>query len=97
MSSRTSDARTYKIEIGKAKLTIIDTPGFGDTRGLGQDQLHYNRIKEAVMEEGGINCVCIVQNSTENRMNAHISYSYSSLLSILPKTIANQIIIVYTM
>jgi len=60
MSSKTSDARFYKITIGHANLIIIDTPGFGDTRGLDQDQLHYTRIKEAVMEQGGINCVCIV-------------------------------------
>ena len=38
--SKTSDVRFYKFKIGKVNLTIIDTPGFGDTRGMKQDELH---------------------------------------------------------
>ena len=33
MASKTSDAMEYKIQIGHANITIIDTPGFGDSRG----------------------------------------------------------------
>ena len=50
MMSKTSDCRFYKIKIGNANLTIIDTPGFGDTRGMDQDEKHYTQIKEAVIE-----------------------------------------------
>ena len=60
MSSKTSDAKTYNIRIGNANLTIIDTPGFGDTKGLLTDDINFKRIKAAVLEEGGINCICIV-------------------------------------
>jgi septin family protein len=60
MSSKTSDARTYTIKIGYVTLTIIDTPGFGDTRGTQTDDANFKRIKEAVLEEGGINCICVV-------------------------------------
>ena len=33
MSSKTSGATRYVFKIGHVKLTIIDTPGFGDSRG----------------------------------------------------------------
>lgn len=89
MSSKTSDARTYYLSIGHVNLTIIDTPGFGDTRGLKAEAEHHKRIKEAVIEEGGINCVCVVQNARAPRMDTQLTYSYSQLLDILPKTIAN--------
>jgi len=60
MSSKTSDARTYTIRIGYVNLTIIDTPGFGDSRGVQADDDNFKRIKEVVLEEGGINCICVV-------------------------------------
>ena len=33
MASKTGEATEYYIKIGKANLIIVDTPGFGDTRG----------------------------------------------------------------
>jgi len=34
MASKTSGCEKYQVKIGKAKVTIIDTPGFGDSRGV---------------------------------------------------------------
>jgi len=34
MASKTSDAVKYIFEIGHATFTIIDTTGFGDTKGV---------------------------------------------------------------
>jgi septin family protein len=34
MASKTSGCARYEVKIGKAKVTIIDTPGFGDSRGV---------------------------------------------------------------
>ena len=60
MASKTSDALKYEIQIGHGKFTVIDTPGFGDSRGMSVDALNFEKIKSAVMMEGGINCICVV-------------------------------------
>ncbi len=51
------------------KLTIIDTPGFGDSRGLEVDSQNFEMIKQTILEEGGINCVCVIQNGREARIS----------------------------
>jgi len=60
MDSKTRDAGKYVIKIGYATFTIIDTPGFGDTGGMIVDQEHFDKIKSTVLDEGGINCICVV-------------------------------------
>lgn len=88
MVSKTSEAVKYEVNIGHAKLTIIDTPGFGDSRGLEVDSQNFDKIKQIILEEGGINCVCVIQNGRESRISTQLKYSYSSLTSILPKAIS---------
>lgn len=44
MASKTSDAARYEIKIGQGKFTFIDTPGFGDSRGLDTDAVHFKKI-----------------------------------------------------
>jgi GTP-binding protein EngB required for normal cell division len=51
---------TYSIRIGHANFTIIDTPGFGDTRGPKQDEVNFEKIKKSVLDAKGINCICVV-------------------------------------
>lgn len=60
MASKTSEVTKYEVRIGNANLTIIDTPGLGDSRGTLQDEENFKKIKEVVLEEGGINCVFVV-------------------------------------
>jgi hypothetical protein len=44
MASKTSDAKRYAIKIGHVNLTVIDTPGFGDTRGPNVDKENFEKI-----------------------------------------------------
>lgn len=37
MASKTSDAKSYIVTSGSISLTIIDTPGFGDSRRMDED------------------------------------------------------------
>ena len=69
MASKTSDVRKYEVKVGHALFTIIDTPGFGDSRGMDVDAEHFEKIKKTVLDEGGINCVCVIQNGREARIS----------------------------
>jgi hypothetical protein len=69
MASKTSDAARYTFKIGYAEITVIDTPGFGDSRGMDVDAEHFEKIKKTVLDEGGINCVCVIQNGREARIS----------------------------
>ena len=39
-ASKTSGVAKYELKIGHANITIIDTPGFGDSRGVDIDTDH---------------------------------------------------------
>ena len=38
MESKTSGAKLYNVELGELKVGLIDTPGFGDSRGMKEDK-----------------------------------------------------------
>ena len=88
MASKTNDVVKYVIEIGHATFTIIDTTGFGDNRGLETDKINVLKIKQAVISEGSINCICVIQNGREARIATQLNYVFSSLTKILPKAIS---------
>ena len=96
MQSKTSDALKYTVSLGDTNLEIIDTPGFGDSRGLKEDKKHVTRIIDALKKEDYVNCVCLIINGRFSRMSATLSYVPSEITSILPKTILNNIIVVFT-
>ncbi|XP_011408678.1 PREDICTED: uncharacterized protein LOC105315658 [Amphimedon queenslandica] len=96
MQSKTSDALKYTVSLGDTNLEIIDTPGFGDSRGIKEDKNHVKRIIDALKKEDYVNCVCLIINGRSSRMSATLSYVLSEITSILPKTILNNIIVVFT-
>ena len=96
MASKTSEAKFYRAELCSMKITIIDTPGFGDSRGLEQDKVNVRKIIEALKGEDYINCVCLVINGRQARMSASLKYVLSEISTILPRQIFNNIVVVFT-
>ena len=43
MESKANDAKLYNVEFHDLKIGIIDTPGFGDSRGMEEDRRHGRR------------------------------------------------------
>ncbi|XP_062379617.1 uncharacterized protein si:ch73-170d6.2 [Sardina pilchardus] len=80
-------------------LTIIDTPGFGDTRGIKQDKEITEKIRNFFSLQGGIDsidAVCFVVQSALARLTHTQKYIFDAILSIFGKDIANSIIVLVT-
>ena len=80
-------------------LTVIDTPGFGDTEGLERDKRITAQIKEFFCSENGIDqlhAVCFVVQSSLARLTPTQSYIFNSMLSIFGKDIAKNIFLMTT-
>ena len=82
-------------------LTIIDTPGFGDTSGLKRDNMITEQIKE-FFSVGGRNGIShldgvgFVTQSALARLTPTQQYIFDSILSIFGKDVAKNIFIMVT-
>ncbi|KAK2917146.1 hypothetical protein Q8A67_001520 [Cirrhinus molitorella] len=102
--SQTSEITAYQINHMNGfripySLTIVDTPGFGDTRGISQDQKITKQIQELFSAPGGIDCinaVCFVVQASLARLTHTQRYIFDSILSIFGKDIAQNIIVLVT-
>ena len=97
MASKTNSATMYSINIGgNWPIGVIDTPGFGDSRGIDQDKENVGKIIETLKTVEYINCVCLVINGRAARMSGSLKYVLAEVTSILPKTVLNNVIVVFT-
>ena len=94
--SKTDGATLYTVEYNTMNIGIIDTPGFGDSRGLDVDKQHVIKIIDALKTETYINCVCLIINSRNSRMSATLRYVLSEITAILPREVLDNVIIIFT-
>ncbi|KAL1250965.1 hypothetical protein QQF64_018761 [Cirrhinus molitorella] len=102
--SQTSEITAYQINHMDGfrvpySLTIVDTPGFGDTRGISHDQKITAQINEFFSAHGGIDCidaVCFVVQASLARLTHAQKYIFDSILSIFGKDIAENILVLVT-
>lgn len=78
------------------QLTIIDTPGFGDTRGLQRDQEIVEQIRQLFVEKTsrGVSCidaVCFLAKAPDARLTATQIYIFQSVMSLFGKDIEKNI------
>jgi len=91
----------YKMESSPLPytLTIIDTPGFGDTEGLKRDRFITNQIKEFFSIPHGIDHldgIGFVTQSSLARLTPTQKYIFDSILSIFGKDVASNIFMMIT-
>ena len=96
MVSKTKSATLYNVELGDLKIGIIDTPGFGDSRGMAKDQEHSACIVNALKDEEYINCICLIINGRMTRISATLKYVLNEITAILPNTVLENVIVVFT-
>ncbi|XP_028853005.1 uncharacterized protein LOC114800082 isoform X1 [Denticeps clupeoides] len=102
--SQTSEVTAYQLHHQEGfqvpySVTIIDTPGFGDTRGIRKDREIIEKIREFFSNPNGlltIDAVCFVVQSALARLTQTQKYVFDSILSIFGKDIANNIIVMIT-
>lgn len=77
-------------------LNIIDTPGFGDTRGIERDQVTIDQIRHLFSETGAkgvlyIDAVCFIVKAPDARLSVSQQYIFSSIMSLFGKDIESNI------
>ncbi|XP_067462958.1 uncharacterized protein [Thunnus thynnus] len=102
--SQTSEVTVYKINHQEGfkipfSLTIVDTPGFGDARGIERDreiteQLH--NLFSATLGVSEIDAVCFVAQAGLARLTLSQKYVFDSVLSIFGKDVAENIRVLVT-
>ncbi|KAG7330581.1 hypothetical protein KOW79_006803 [Hemibagrus wyckioides] len=80
-------------------LTIIDTPGYGDTRGTKYDKQIADNLSKLFRNDTGvkeIDAVCLVVKASENRLTDRQHYIFDAVFSLFGKDIENNIVIFVT-
>ena len=98
LHSRTNAAEVYKFNsVNGVQVTVLDTPGLTDTRGLEKDNEHKQSIVDAIRDSvPEITALIIVANGANPRLNVATDYAITTLASIFPGTLANNIGLLFT-
>ncbi|XP_005744884.1 uncharacterized protein LOC102206412 [Pundamilia nyererei] len=102
--SQTSDVIVYEIfgfedETLPYSLTIIDTPGYGNTKGTEHDDIISERLLDLFQSEDGVHevhAVGLVMKATDNRMSDRPIYVFDSVMSLLEKDLEKNIVALIT-
>ncbi|XP_068191547.1 uncharacterized protein [Antennarius striatus] len=102
--SQTSDVIVYQIFGFEGltlpySLTIIDTPGYGDTRGIDRDFSMRNILFDLFRSHDGIsklNVVGLVLKASENRLSDRLRYVYDSAQSLFGNDMENRTVLLIT-
>ncbi|XP_045908976.1 uncharacterized protein LOC123973133 isoform X2 [Micropterus dolomieu] len=102
--SQTSEVTVYKINHQEGfkteySLTIVDTPGFEDTRGIIRDESITEQLCNLFSAELGvseIDAVCFVAQASLAQLTPTQKYVFDSILSIFGKDVAENIRVLVT-
>ena len=97
--SQTSEVNIYNIISynNHPPIKIIDTPGFGDTRGLKYDNLITEKISQKFnIEVDILNAICFVVQSGNVSLIENQRYIFNSIMKLFGNDIAENFIIILT-
>ncbi|XP_023194572.1 uncharacterized protein LOC102229642 [Xiphophorus maculatus] len=102
--SQTSDVIVYQIfgfegQTLPFSLTIIDTPGYGSTRGIEEDNSVSRRLLDLFRSEDGvhqINAVGLVMKASDNRLSDRLRYIFDSVTSLFGNDLERNIVTLIT-
>lgn len=97
--SQTSDVTAYCIDAhnGNPSIMIIDTPGFGDTRGIKQDIAITKQISNFFIDKlSEINAICFVCQSANARLTTNQKYVFNSIFDLFGDDVKENFICMLT-
>ena len=97
--SQTSEVTVYNIKgiNGLPPIQIIDTPGFGDTRGIKQDMIITSQIEKTFKEQlNNLNAICFVAQSSNARLTSNQKYIFTSVLDLFGEDVKENFIAMLT-
>lgn len=99
--SQTKAVTVYEVNAPNSPfvLTVIDTPGFGDTEGFDKDKRIAEALQQLFRSEDGIHeihAVCLVLNATDARLHERKRYILDEILSLFGKDIEKHILLLFT-
>ncbi|CAF1333113.1 unnamed protein product [Rotaria sp. Silwood1] len=80
----------------RRRVRIIDTPGFGDTRGLDQDEQNMEHTLQYINNLKHLNAICFLLKPNVSRLNIFFRTCLIQLFSLLAPTARNSIIFCFT-
>jgi GTP-binding protein EngB required for normal cell division/cytidylate kinase len=78
------------------KLRIIDTPGFGDTRGIDQDDMNMQHILKYANNMTHLNAICFLLKANATQLNNYFPICLTQLLDLLGPDARQNIIFCFT-
>ena len=77
-------------------ITVLDTPGYGDTRGLAYDIAKFQDIKNLLVKLGinSFNAICLFFKEHTTRFRL-LKFIYEQLITLFAKDIINNIIVIF--
>ena len=95
--SVTQQCKSYVFDINeKRKLRIIDTPGFGDTRGNEQDDLNMEMIFSFLSNFTYVNGICLLFKSEVVQLNPYFRLCCTQLFEYFGENIRDHFIFCFT-
>jgi len=97
--SQTDNVTAYYLAPPKLQyqLTLIDSPGYGDTRGLEQDKKITQQIKKFFEQKiQSIDAICFVIRAPQARLTAVQKYIFAQVLGIFGNDIGENILVLLT-
>ncbi|XP_030598940.1 uncharacterized protein LOC115789600 [Archocentrus centrarchus] len=102
--SQTSDVIVYEIfgfedQTLPYSLTIIDTPGYGDTREIKQDDIITHRLLDLFGADDGVcevTAVCLIMKAADNRLTDRLKYVFDAIMSLFGKDVEKNTVALFT-
>ncbi|CAF2788644.1 unnamed protein product [Rotaria sp. Silwood2] len=101
--SVTQHCKSYAFDLKRSndknrrrKLRIIDTPDFGDTRGVDQDKQNIEHILQYINNLTHLHAICFLLKPNASRLNVFFRTCFMQLFSFLAPTAQRNIIFCFT-